>query len=282
MKTVPRTLKCRKWWKSEPTFKVSKLMNGDLAHADALEFLESLKPECADIVFLDPPFNLGKTYARNNIRSDRLNDSDYFDFIKNIIESSTRVLKPGGALFLYHIPRWAVRFVPILQEKLIFRHWIAISMKNGLPRKNYLYPAHYSLLYFTKGQPKHFARPKIDLPRCPKCKELTKDYGGYFEFVKDGINLSDIWEDLSPVRHAKFKHRVANELCVEIPNRIVEISGAKSGLLVDPFAGSGSSLVAAQEAEMSFVACDKVRENIAVMKKRLIIASKQISKNKRG
>lgn len=117
-------------------------------------------------------------------------------------------------------------------------------MKNGFPCKRRLYPAHYSLLYFTKGQPKRFKRPKIDTPRCRHCNEYLKDYGGYERFVRRGINLSDVWEDVSPVRHKKYKHRASNEMSILIPRRAVQISGKDGAVLVDPFAGSGTSLVA--------------------------------------
>src|SRR2546422_6918695 len=97
----------------------------------------------------------------------------------------------------------------LLQGELPFRHWIAISMKGGFARGQYLYPAHYALLYLTKGQPGRFHRPKIDPPHCKKCGALLKDYGGYKKFISNGINLSDIWDDVSPVRHNRYKHRRA-------------------------------------------------------------------------
>ncbi len=93
-------------------------------------------------------------------------------------------------------------------------------------------------------------------PRCRHCTKYIKDYGGYEKFVRRGINLSDFWEDLSPVRHKKYKHRNCNELPLGIPRRVVQISGGRGKLIVDPFAGSGTSLVAAVERGMRFVACD--------------------------
>jgi len=258
-----------KWWKNNrrPNKAVFKFEGGDVSCLDALQFLDSLTDECADIVFLDPPFNLGKEYG--SYSSDKISDFDYFEYIKHVISRSAEVLKPGGALYLYHIPRWALVFSHILLSVLAFRHWIAISMKNGFARKNALYPAHYALLYFSKGQPLHFQRPKIPAPRCRHCKEFTKDYGGYIRYVRNGINLSDVWDDLSPVRHKKFKHRSANELPIEILRRIVQISGVAQGLLVDPFAGTGTSALAAIEEGMNFACNDIEMENAIIIADRV-------------
>jgi site-specific DNA-methyltransferase (adenine-specific) len=248
--------KSARWWKESVGSCIYSLPQGDIVCGDALEFLNALREESADIIFLDPPFNLGKRYGRKGTRADLVEDEAYISYLTSIIERSALILKEGGALYLYHLPRWAFRLANVLERHLTFRHWIAISMKNGFVRGTSLYPAHYSLLYFTKGKPSHFLRPKLEPPRCRHCDEYIKDYGGYKKFISNGINLSDFWEDLSPVRHKKFKHRKPNELPLEIPRRAVKVSGAPRGVLVDPFAGAGTSLVAAVEAKMRFVACD--------------------------
>ena len=155
------------------------------------------------------------------------------------------------------MPTWGLKFGAFLQEKITFRHWIAISMKNGFARGKYLYPAHYALLYFTKGIPSSFNRPKIPAPKCRKCGEYVKDYGGYKEYIRNGINLSDIWEDFSPVRHHKYKNRTSNELPIEFLRRIISISGKKNGVIIDPFVGSGTSILAAVETNMYYIASDR-------------------------
>jgi site-specific DNA-methyltransferase (adenine-specific) len=231
--------------------------------------LTSLRDESADIIFLDPPFNLGKAYGRRGREADRLLEDDYFRYLRQVLDRSVSVLKNGGALYIYHLPKWALRLADVLHQQLTFRHWIAIPMKSGFARGKRLYPAHYALLYYTKGEPATFRRPKISPPRCRHCNRYTKDYGGYARYVANGVNLSDIWDDLSPVRHRKYKHHNSNELPIQIPIRVISISGRPNALFVDPFAGTGTSLVAASEAGMRFVACDRERQNWLLIKKRL-------------
>lgn len=247
----------------------NKKLNGKVVCGDAVEFLRSLPSDCARIVFLDPPFNLGKKYSLNE-NLDRRPDAEYRTWLVEVASEAVRVLEPGGALFLYHIPSWAMRLGGHLDETLKFRQWIAVSMKNGFVRGNQLYPAHYALLMFAKGRLKKFVRPKISPQECRTCGELVKDYGGYQPIIRrKGINLSDIWDDLSPVRHANRKHRAANELPELLFHRILKMVGARGALYVDPFAGSGSGVLAAATRGMRFAACDLVRSNCLLVASRL-------------
>lgn len=244
--------------------------HGSIFHGDGLAFLKGLRSKTTDIVFLDPPFNLGKKYSSLRPDLDKKPESHYERWLKTILAEGIRVLKPGGALYLYHLPVWAVTLGAHLQRYLTFQHWIAVSMKNGFVRGRRLYPAHYALLMFTKGSPRIFRRPRIPLETCRHCDGYVKDYGGYLPLVEQrGLNLSDIWDDLSPVRHANRKHRQANELSQAFFQRVVEISGIRGGMFVDPFAGSGTGIVVAARRGMHFAGCDLVQENCRVIIDRL-------------
>ena len=142
-------------------------------------------------------------------------------------------------------------------------------MKNGFARGKHLYPAHYALLYYTKGEPTIFNRPKVPKPICARCKKDLRDYGGYKAFVADGINLSDIWDDVSPVRHRTTKTRTANELPRLITDRVLTISGVKGGLVVDAFAGSGTTVLSALSFGMYSVAVDLESEYCKLMSTRI-------------
>ena len=256
-------------WRCPIPGKHLNLKDGVVVCGDALTLLQCLNTDSADIIFLDPPFNLGKRYGTKSAKDDNRHLDSYRRFITLILTEAARVLKPGGALYLYHIPKWALEFGAHLNSLLLFRHWIAISMKNGFVRGQRLYPAHYALLYFTKGEPAQFTRPKIPIQKCRHCKLPIRDYGGYKAFVAKGVNLSDIWDDLSPVRHKHKKTRQANELPPTLLERVMQISGHPHGIVVDPFAGSGASLVAALGSGMHFVANDREPSYYRLMVKRL-------------
>jgi site-specific DNA-methyltransferase (adenine-specific) len=242
---------------------------GKITNGDAIDFLKGLPPDCARVVFLDPPFNLGKQYGGER-NLDRRPEPQYEKWLQRVAEESVRVLEPGGSLFLYHVPAWAMRIGAFLDKKLSFRQWIAISMKNGFVRGTRLYPAHYALTMFTKGKPCRCVRPRISPQECRTCGELVKDYGGYKSIIlKKGINLSDFWDDLSPVRHANKKNRTANELPSLLFHRILTMVGGRGKLYVDPFGGSGSGVIAAAQRGMRFATCDIVKSNCILMHRRV-------------
>jgi site-specific DNA-methyltransferase (adenine-specific) len=247
----------------------SKKLTGKVVCGDATEFLASLPPACARVIFLDPPFNLDKKYHKSR-KLDRKPEREYRDWLSEVTLECARVLEPGGSLFLYHMPLWAMRVGGALDGVLTFRQWIAVSMKNGFVRGNRLYPAHYALLMFAKGRVRKFVRPKVSPQECRTCGELVKDYGGYQPIIRrKGINLSDIWDDLSPVRHANRKHRTANELPELLFHRILRMVGARGALYVDPFAGGGSGVLAAARRGMRFAGCDLVPDNCSLIARRL-------------
>jgi site-specific DNA-methyltransferase (adenine-specific) len=114
-------------------------------------------------------------------------------------------------------------------------------MKGTFPRGKKLYPAHYALLYFTKGEPNTFNRDDIRLPipSCRHCGKDVKDYGGHRKALNPlGINLTDIWDDTAPARHTQFKARWGiNELKPVIPSRCIQMSTTVGDVVLDPFAG---------------------------------------------
>jgi site-specific DNA-methyltransferase (adenine-specific) len=247
----------------------SKGICGEILNGDALAFLSGIKSGTADVVFLDPPFNLGKDYG-NGKSQDRIPPQRYISWLISVIIESQRILMPGGALFIYHLPNIATQITSTLNLILEFRHWIAVSMKNTFVRGRHLYPAHYALLYYTKGAPSIFKRPKLSPKTCRKCGAYIKDYGGYKHVIdKKGINLSDIWDDMSPVRHVNRKTRGPNELPFEMVKRIVAISGSKGSLYVDPFVGGGNGVMAAIDAGMRFAVCDISPEYCRLVARRI-------------
>jgi site-specific DNA-methyltransferase (adenine-specific) len=249
----------------------------EIFQEDAGALLDSLPPEHADIIFLDPPFNIGKRYALENF-SDRDDPDLYFGWLTSILRKAVSRLRPGGALYFYHLPSVAYRVAAMLDHHLLFRHWIAIAMKNNFVRGKRLYPAHYALLYFTKGEPEHFSRPKLAPKVCRHCGENIKDYGGYRRIIEEkGLNLSDFWEDLSPVRHASTKTRSANELPATFFSRIMQISGHPGGVYVDPFMGSGGGVLAALDAQMAAVACDASPESCDLAAQRIQARGGQVN-----
>jgi len=106
--------------------------HGVLYAADCLQVLSQMKSGVVNTVFADPPFNLGKDYK--NAYNDKVERKEYLGWCREWILECCRVLKPGGAFFLYATPELAIQFAPIMEGMLDFRHWIALSMKGTFAR----------------------------------------------------------------------------------------------------------------------------------------------------
>src|SRR5262249_5238194 len=71
----------------------------------------------------------------------------------------------------------------------------------------------------TKGKPKTFRRIRTPIETCRHCGGEVRDYGGHRDAMNDkGVNLLDVWTDIPPVRHWKFKSkkRKANALSTKL------------------------------------------------------------------
>lgn len=240
--------------KNEPT-PVFETGLGRLYHCDCLDLLPTIPSESVDLVFADPPFNLGKHYGE--VVDDNLAESRYLQWSFQWLDELSRVLKVGGSLFVYNLPKWNVHFATHLARSLRFRHWIAVNIKTTLPIPGRLYPSHYSLLYFTKGKPMVFNRPRVPIPKCRHCGGDIKDYGGHRKYLNPaGLNLTDVWDDIPPVRHQKYKSRPANELSVKLLQRVLEIATEKGDLVLDPFGGGGTTYYVAEMLGRRWIGCE--------------------------
>ena len=219
---------------------------GQLYAGDCLKISSQFKSESIDCFFADPPFNLDKFYGENV--NDNLSNDEYLKWCYSWIDEGIRILKPGGAFFIYNLPKWNIHLASYINRFLEFRNWITVEIKHSLPIKGRLYPSHYSLLYFIKGKkPTHFSPPRLPLQVCRHCGGEIKDYGGYKNKMNPfGISLSDVWTDIPPVRHKKYKKRAANELSLKMMDRILDISTKEGDTVIDFFGGSGTTFVAAQ------------------------------------
>ncbi|OKH38987.1 site-specific DNA-methyltransferase [[Phormidium ambiguum] IAM M-71] len=247
---------------------------GILYQGDCLKFLSALPDDSVDLVFADPPFNLGKEYGEGV--SDSMKVDQYLNWSQQWLDQSVRVLKPGASLFVFNLPRWCIDYGAFLNQKgMWFRHWIACRMPKAFPRGKRMSPAHYGLIYYTKGEPAVFNKVYTPIQVCRHCGGEIRDYGGHRKRLNEkGINLMDVWDmpedvwedtseanynevlwtlteemwtDIPPVRHRRHKKRVPNELAPIMLERIIAMASNPGQIVVDPFGGSGTTFYAAEK-----------------------------------
>lgn len=220
---------------------------GKLFQGDCLKFLSTIENESFDLIFADPPFNLDKLYPSKI--DDNLKQLEYIEWCEHWIDECIRTLRVGGSLFIWNLPKWNTFLSKYLNDRLTFRNWISVDIKYSLPISGRLYPSHYSLLYYVKGErPTVFKPDRMPMEICGKCYNEIKDYGGYKKKMNPlGINLTDVWYDIPPVRHSKYKARKdSNELPVKLLDRIIEMASNVGDIIFDPFGGAGTTYVTAE------------------------------------
>jgi len=226
---------------------VFKTAWGELFEGDCLSLMAEMQSNSVDLVFADPPFNLSKLYPSN--MDDNVSTAEYIRWTEQWLSECIRILKPGGSLFVWNLPKWNTYFSEFLNHRLTFRHWITVDIKYSLPISSKLYPSHYGLLYYVKQEkPSVFTPDRLRMETCPHCYKEIRDYGGYKDKMNPaGINMADVWYDIPPVRHSKYKKRKdANELSVKLLDRILEMASKEGDTIFDPFGGSGTTYLVAE------------------------------------
>lgn len=81
-----------------------------------------------------------------------------------------------------------------------------------------------------------------------------------------GVNLMDVWNDIPPVRHWKFKSRKrkANALSSKILDRVVEMTTVPGDTVLDPFGGSGTTFAVCERKERRWLGIELVNTDVIV------------------
>jgi DNA modification methylase len=208
---------------------------------------------CFDLIFADPPYNLAKDYATY---SDAEIDQDYLNWCDAWLAACIKLLRPGGALVVLNLPKWSIYHTRLLNQELFFQNWIiwdALSTPKGK-----IMPAHYSLLYYTKGPVGKFNQnpaltriPRSDYCARPACLRSRQASG-----QTETVALSDLWSDLSRIKHRRDRDEHPCQLPEKLMRRIIELFSAPGDFVLDPFSGVGTTALVAKELGRRYAAVD--------------------------
>jgi len=233
-----------------------------------LEFMQSIPDDSVDITFADPPFNLKKKY---NGYKDNKEFTKYVEWRKQWIYEMVRITKPTGSIFVHNIPKWLTYYAGFLNESVYFKHWIAWDAPTA-PMGKSLQPSHYGILYYVKDLEKNkFYEVRYSHKRCRKCGYLLKDYGG----KKNGLNpfgplVSDVWSDIHRIKHNKYRDEHPCQLPIHLLERIILMSTDENDIVLDPFVGTGTTVIAAKRLGRRFIGIDIDEKYVAITKDKLL------------
>jgi site-specific DNA-methyltransferase (adenine-specific) len=263
----------------------------DVYQGDNLPVLSALHDGSFDLIYVDPPFNTGKSQTRKRIRTvqdvdgDRVGfkgktyrttvvgsssyaDSfdDYMEFLLPRLTQAHRLLKPNGSFFL-HLDYREVHYAKVALDKLFgrqsFINEIIWSYDYGARATRRWSPKHDNILWYAKN-PKDYCFNFDEIDRIPY---MAPSLVGEKKAAR-GKTPTDCWWHTIVSPNGKEKTGYSTQKPLGILNRIVRVHSRPGARLLDFFAGSGSFGEAGARSGRDVVLVDENPEAIAVMRQR--------------
>jgi site-specific DNA-methyltransferase (adenine-specific) len=276
---------------------------------DCLDILPTLQGEHIDLVYVDPPFGTQRQHrlsTRDRTKEysfdDRWNSLlEYSDFLLERLRVLHRMLTTTGSIF-FHCDKTASHIARFLLDDVFgatnFRSEIIWHYKRWSNSARSLLPAHQTIFFYSKTEDYKFntilteyspttnidqilqkrSRDKANKSVYARDQESNIIYNG----AKKGVPLSDVWH--IPFLNPKAKERTGypTQKPIQLLQRIIELVTDPGDVVLDPFCGSGTALVAAQSLSRQAIGVDNSEEAIVLTKQRLkqpIITESNLIKN---
>jgi site-specific DNA-methyltransferase (adenine-specific) len=265
--------------------------NARVILGDNLPILKTIPEGVADLIYIDPPFNTGKVQSRAQLKTVKSDEGDrvgfkgqryqtevigtkafkdqfddFMNFIHPRLEEGHRILSPQGS-FYFHIDYREVHYCKILLDQIFgrenFLNEIIWAYDYGGRPKNRWPAKHDNILVYVKDS-RNYTFNVDDIDRIPY---MAPGLVGAEKAQKGKLPTDTWWHTIvSPTGKEKTGYPTQKPLGVL--KRIIRASSQPGDLVVDFFAGSGTTGIAALELNRRFLLIDNNEEAIEVMKKR--------------
>jgi len=257
---------------------------GTIHHGDCVAGINGLPAETIDLVFADPPFNIGYDY---DVYHDAKEYEHYLSWSRDWIGAVHRALKPDGTFWLAIGDEYAAE-LKIESQKLGFhvRSWVIWYYTFGVNCKTKFSRSHAHLFHFVKN-PKRFTFRANELEnRIPSARQLVYGDG---RANPEGRLPDDTWilrpQDLAdrftpdedtwyfPRVAGTFKERAGFHGCQmpeQLLGRIIRICSHENEIVLDPFSGSATTLAVAKKLKRRFIGFDLSQQYVKQGTQRLV------------
>ncbi|OYP34959.1 DNA-methyltransferase [Rhodopirellula sp. MGV] len=264
--------------------KKSTLAANQVHQGDCVEKLNQLEPGSVDLVFADPPFNIGYTY---DVYDDQQSCDDYLQFCREWIGGVHRALKDDGSFWLAIGDEYAAE-LKVLSQQLGFhcRSWVIWYYTFGVNCVRGFSRSHTHLFYFIKDRNKFTFNGDNPLVRVPSARQLV--YADARANPK-GRLPDNTWilrpQDapemgFSPSHDTWYFARVAGtfkeregfhgcQMPEQLLGRIIRVSSNPSDLVLDPFGGSGTTLAVAKKLGRRYMGFELSEDYVTRIEQRL-------------
>lgn len=268
----------------------------DILQGDCLDIIQKMPSNFVNLIYLDPPFFTQKQQSlktRDRQLEFSYNDlweseQDYAKFIHDRLAVLYHVLREDGSIFV-HCDTHANYIIRAILNHIFgqdnFRSEIIWSYKRWSNSKKGLLPAHQTIFFYSKTNQFTFNPIYCHYSESTNVDQIlqkrTRDEHGKAVYAKDnngeiipadpkkGVPLSDVWE--IPYLNPKAKERVGypSQKPILLLERIIELASNPGDIVLDPFCGSGTTIIAAKLLNRSGIGIDISPDAVQLSKDRL-------------
>ena len=260
--------------------------------ADNLDFLRKVEDDSVNLIYIDPPFNTGTKQSMMSLKTVRDDDgdrtgfggnryrtekggsksyldsfTDYIGFLAPRIEEAKRVLTIDGSLFL-HVDQRESHYCKVLLDQILgrdsFMNEIIWSYDYG-GRSKRKWPAKHDTIFWYAKNPKSYTFNVEAIDRIPY---MAPSLVGKEKSARGKIPTDVWWQTIVPT-NGKERTGYPTQKPLAILERIVKVHSNPGELVVDFFAGSGTTGVAAAKNNRKFALTDANPEAVQIAAKRL-------------
>ena len=240
-----------------------------LYQGDNLAILKEMPDASVDLICTDPPFNTGKDWGAFNDKWEG-GLKGYLKFIEPRCVEMRRVLKDTGSLYLHCDPT-ASHYLKVMLDGVFgikqFRNEIVWGYRTGGASKRQWSRKHDIFLFYSMSN-KYAHNPlkeRVYFENPFFVKEKDDD-GRYYA----DVYMRDIWHDIKALLNiSKERLGYPTQKPIALYQRMIKASSNQGDTVLDPFAGSGTTLDAAQTLGRHWIGIDISADAIAVTEERL-------------
>lgn len=263
---------------------------------DCLDLLQEIPQDSVDLIYLDPPFFTGKVFQgiskdsleRYFFKDTWVSSEQYKSFLSERLKLCKKALKHSGSIFV-HCDRNATHIVRDLLDDIFgkenFQSEIIWHYKRWSNSKKGLLNQHQNILFYSKSNNFKWNETFVDYSATTNVDQILQKrqrnkvgvsvyatdlngeiiHGG----AKKGVPLGDVWE--IPFLNPKAKERTGypTQKPLILLEKIIELVTEEGDTVLDPFCGSGTTLVAAKFLKRNYIGMDISKEASELAKKRL-------------
>ncbi len=263
---------------------------------DCIDRLQEIPENSIDLIYLDPPFFTGKVFtgtARDSLKQYSFRDiwdssSEYAKFLFDRLLLCKPLLKETGSIFV-HCDRNSTHIIRKLLDTIFgednFQSEIIWSYKRWSNAKKGLLHQHQNILFYSKSNDFKWNPQFVEYSATTNLDQILQKreknnvgqsvyatdhhgeiiYGG----AKKGVPLGDVWE--IPYLNPKAKERTGypTQKPLILLEKIIELTTDKNDVVLDPFCGSGTTLVAAQLLHRQYIGINISQDAIEMSQSRI-------------